>query len=136
MERKTIDGWTLEPIRPHLLGVRWDGPYTKATNDGSTEYIEAYRAELGGEDAGIWVIIEMIEGGRIDKSARKSLLESGKRQPFRATAFVGGSRRLRVAAELIGNAVSLLMKDAAPIKFVDSKEEGLAWLEGLMEGEV
>jgi hypothetical protein len=70
---------------------------------------------------------------RNDKNARKSLLESGKAQPFRATAFIGGPKRLRVLAELIANAVSLLVKDTAPIKFVDSEEEGLAWLEELMK---
>lgn len=82
---------------------------------------------------GIWLLIELCEGGNIDKSARKSLFEAGKKQPFRGTAFIGGPKRLRVLAELVSNAVALVVKDSAPVKFVDTEEEGLAWLEEQME---
>ena len=132
MKPKTFDGWSIEPLRPHVLRIRWVGPYTNATSAGVSAYVEEYRAELGG-DAGIWVVIEIAEDASLEKSARKTLLEAGKKQPFRGTAFIGGPKRLRVVAELIANAVSLIVKNASPVKFVDNEEEALAWLEEQMK---
>lgn len=128
MEELIIEGFTLE-LHQSIVHVTWTGEATETEIRALRNYAAACQEELG-KDVVMNALVDASAATGVGRDARKELNELGRDKPWERVAFVGVRFEIKVLLELIMKALQLLRIETAEVVFLDTRAEGLAWLEG------
>jgi hypothetical protein len=113
-------------IEPDIIYMKMSGDVTAeeglTVNDKHREYV------VGREV--VYYLIDFTELESVPASVRKAASETLKDFPLEGLTIFGAPLKAKVLAKLILTAMKLFKGDAgAPVHFVDTEEQALAWIE-------
>jgi hypothetical protein len=110
---------------PSTVTIRWRGEFKREHVDEFRKFAARLRAA---KVPSCYVVVDARAGEGINAEARRHIVALFKERYFHATICVQGSFRFRVLAELMANAVKILVKDPIPLVFVDSEQAAHDWI--------
>lgn len=128
MDKLTVDGLTVEFLHGSVIVVSWSGELTEASVRALHDYTIAATERIGPEGV-VKALVDAREATGIARGARRQLTELGEHKLWDRVAFVGVSFPVKVLLEMLAKALHLMKIKNSEVVFVNSPEEGLAWLE-------
>lgn len=108
-----------------------DVVYMKVVGDLSEEdghEINRQHYELGKDVDGLFFICDISELESVTSSTRKEAVEIQKNMAIAGAVILKAPLKARIFAKLILTATNLFRAEKMPVAFVDTEEEGWAWI--------
>jgi hypothetical protein len=111
-------------IEEDLLIMHVRGNFTAEETVAYIRLVEQVLAEHGR----YFMLVDMTRADTIPPETRRIGAEFGKKHPTAGMAVWGSNFAVRVLFTLILRTISIFQKDAVPMAFVASEQEGRAWV--------